>query len=103
MHRRRLVTPKIPRFSNIVKSDEAPALQSPYAIENSAVNVLAAPAPRQRFNPRVAAYTFAFVGVLLGGLHIGAKSKDLKQSWEVCYSTNLCSDKATKAVSRFIN
>lgn len=80
-HPKRLVNPKIPRFSNIIKSD-APALQSPYAHENAPVNGLPAPA-KQPFNPKVAAYTFAFVSVLVGGLYVGAKSKDIMESREV--------------------
>ena len=85
-HPRRLPTPKIPRFSTIVKSDEAPALQSPHAHENAPLNGLPAPA-QQPFNPRVAAYTFAVLGVLIGGLYIGAQSKEIMQNWEVCTLT----------------
>src|ERR1700737_5026367 len=70
-HPRRLPTPKVPRFSNIVKSD-TPAIQSPYPHEN--VNVL--PSSQQQFNPRVAVYTLAFITVIVGGVIVGAKSKD---------------------------
>src|SRR5438046_6125815 len=82
-HPRRLPTPKIPRFSSIVKPDEAPALQSPHAHENAPLNGLPAPT-QQPFNPKVAAYTFGFVSVLIGGLYIGAQSKEFMQNWEVC-------------------
>ena len=82
-HPRRLPTPTIPRFSSIVRSDEAPALQSPHAHENAPLNGL--PAPNQQpFNPKVAAFTLTFVSVLIGGLYIGAQSKDFMQNWEVC-------------------
>jgi hypothetical protein len=81
-HPRRLVNPKIPRFSNIVKSDAPAALQSPHAHENLPVNGLPAPA-KQPFNPRVAAYTLAFVSVLVGGLYIGAKWKEITEFREV--------------------
>ena len=94
-HPRRLPTPKIPRFSSIVKSDEAPALQSPHAHENSPLNSLPAPA-QQSFNPRVAAYTFAFVSVLIGGLYIGAQSKDFMQNWEVLALT-FCTYKSNES------
>jgi hypothetical protein len=69
-HPKRIKPPKIPRFSAIVKS-EAPALESPHAHENKRQS--------QKFNPNVAVYTFAFVATLLGGLYIGASSKN----WQV--------------------
>jgi hypothetical protein len=80
-HPKRLVNPKIPRFSSIIKSD-APALQSPHVRENAPVDGLPAPS-KQPFNSRVAAYTFAFVSVLVGGLYIGATSKDVLKNREV--------------------
>jgi hypothetical protein len=79
-HPRRLPKANIPRFSQIVKSD-APALQSPHAREN--VDGTALPAPAREFNPRVALYTFAFVSVLIGGLTLGAKSKEIMERREV--------------------
>jgi hypothetical protein len=82
-HPKRLVNPKIPRFSSIIKSD-APALQSPHAHENAPVDGLPAPS-KQPFNPKVAAYTFAFVSVLVGGLYIGATSSDVLKNREVSY------------------
>ena len=84
-HPRRPLTAKIPRFSSIVKS-EAPALESPHAHENSSSR-----AAEQKFNPRVAAYTLGFVGVLIGGLYIGATSKDIMANWEVKVSQFTCS------------
>jgi hypothetical protein len=85
-HPRRGKAPKIPRFSQIVKAD-APALQSPLPHENVSGNALPAPPKQQTFNPRVAAYTAAFVGVLVGGLVVGVKSKDFMEAREVVYWT----------------
>jgi len=70
---------KIPQFSKIVNS--APALQSPIISENEAIRGLPAP-EQQPFNPRVAMYTLAFVGVLVGGLTVGVKSKEIMERWE---------------------
>lgn len=80
-HPRRLVNPKIPRFSNLVRSD-TPAIQSPLAHENAPGNSLPAPS-QQPFNPHVAVYTFAFVTILVGGLFVGAKSKEVMNNREV--------------------
>src|SRR5271170_5146448 len=80
-HPRTKINSKIPRFSSIVKSD-APAIESPHAHENSPVKSLSAP-ENQPFNPRVAAYTLAFVAVLVGGLFLGATSKDIMANWKV--------------------
>lgn len=74
-----MLTTKIPRFSNIVGS-EVPVIQSPRGHENG--NALPAPEQRQ-FNPRVAGYTLAFITVLIGGLVVGAKSKDYMDRREV--------------------
>jgi hypothetical protein len=71
---------KIPQFSKIVNS--APALQSPIISENETIRGLPAP-EQQPFNPRVAMYTLAFVGVLVGGLTLGVKSKEIMERWEV--------------------
>jgi len=101
-HPRRLAAPKIPRFSSIVRSDEVPALQSPHAHENAHLNGL--PAPNQQpFNPKAAAFTFAFVSVLIGGLYIGAQSKDFMQNWEVCilvFYTYRSNERNTKVCRR---
>jgi hypothetical protein len=83
-HPRRGKAPKIPRFSQIVKADDAPALPSPLVHENAVPeNALPAPPDQQKFNSRVAAYTAAFVGVLVGGLFVGVKSKDFVAAREV--------------------
>jgi hypothetical protein len=75
---------KIPRFSSIVKLD-APAIQSPHAHEN--VPAIGLPAPEKvPFNPRVAAYTFAFITILIGGIFVGAMSKDYMEKVEVVHS-----------------
>jgi hypothetical protein len=71
---------KIPQFSKIV--NPAPALQSPIVSENEAIRGLPAP-EQQSFNPRVAMYTFAFVGVLVGGLTMGVKSQEIMERREV--------------------
>jgi hypothetical protein len=71
---------KIPQFSKLVNSP--PALESPILGENEAIRGLPAP-EQQRFNPRVALYTMAFVGVLVGGLVVGVKSKEIMERWEV--------------------
>jgi hypothetical protein len=81
-HPRRGTAPKIPRFSQIVKAD-APALQSPLTHENVPDNALPAPPEQQKFNPRVAAYTAAFVSVLVAGLFVGVKSKEIMAAREV--------------------
>ena len=81
-HPRRGKAPKVPRFSQIVKAD-APALQSPLAHENNPANALPAPPEQQKFNPRVAAYTAAFVSVMVGGLFVGVKSKEFTAAREV--------------------
>ena len=82
-HPRRGKAPKIPRFSQIVKAD-APALPSPLVHENAVPeNALPAPPEQQKFNPHVAAYTAAFIGVLVGGLVVGVKSKDFMAAREV--------------------
>ena len=84
-HPRRGKAPKIPRFSQIVKAD-APALPSPLVQENAVSgNALPAPEEQLKFNPRVAAYTAAFVGVLVGGLVVGVMSKDFMQAREVSH------------------
>ena len=80
-HPRRGTAPKIPRFSQIVKAD-VPALQSPLTHENVPDNALPAPPEQQKFNPRVAAYTAAFVSVLVVGLLEGVKSKDIMAARE---------------------
>jgi hypothetical protein len=72
---------KIPQFSKLVNSP--PALESPILSENEAIRGL--PAPEQRFNPRVALYTMAFVGVLVGGLVVGVKSREIMERREVIY------------------
>lgn len=101
-HPRRLPSPKIPRFSSIVRSDEAPALQSPHAHENAPLNAL--PAPNQQpFNPKVAAYTLAFVSVLIGGLYIGAQSKTFMQNWEVCTLVICILTEATKEIQKSVD
>lgn len=46
-------------------------------------NALPAPPEQQKFNPHVAAYTAAFIGVLVGGLVVGVKSKDFMAAREV--------------------
>ena len=70
---------KIPRFSSIIKSD-APAIESPLSHENSD----ALPTVEQKqFHPRVAIYTALFVGALIGGVLIGARSKDMIDNQEV--------------------
>jgi hypothetical protein len=89
------VNPKIPRFSNLVRSD-APAIQSPLAHENAPANGLPAPS-QQPFNPRVAAYTLAFVTVLVGGIFIGAKSRDVMNNREVANILKF-TDEATNRV-----
>ena len=64
--------PKIPRFSQLVGDAEATpkTLPSPFPHENQrTIN------EERKFNPSVAAYTLSFVGVLVGGLYIGAQSK----------------------------
>jgi len=80
-HPKRIVKPKIPRFSQLVGSD-TPALQSPIVSENRRPDRLAAP-EKEPFNARVAAYTFAFVGVMLGGLFVGVKSKEITERRQV--------------------
>jgi hypothetical protein len=77
-HPRRGSAPVVPRFSRIV--GDAPAIQSPHARENG--NALPAPGGRQ-FNPRVAAYTMAFMGVLVGGIVVGAKYREFMEHREV--------------------
>jgi hypothetical protein len=81
-HPRRGTAPKIPRFSQIVKAD-VPALQSPLTHENVPNNALPAPPEQQKFNPRVAAHTAAFVSVLVVGLFVGVKSKEIMAAREV--------------------
>ena len=85
-HPKRFVNPKIPRFSDIVKSD-VPTLQSPHAHENDPLNSSPSLTKSQPFNPRVAAYTFAFVGVIVGGVVLGAKSKEMMQNHKVLVLT----------------
>lgn len=80
-HPKRIIKPKIPRFSQLVGSD-APALQSPIVSENRGPERLTAP-EKEPFNARVAAYTFAFVGVMLGGLFVGVKSKEIMERRQV--------------------
>jgi hypothetical protein len=75
-HPRRLPTPKIPRFSSIVK--DVPVITSPHPHENVSLG-----APPRQFNPRVAAYMMAFIGVLIGGVVVGAKYKDFTDTQEV--------------------
>ena len=75
-HPRRLPTPKIPRFSSIVK--DVPVITSPHSHENVGLS-----APSQQFNPRVAGYTIAFVSVLVGGVIVGAMYKDFMDTQEV--------------------
>ena len=68
-HPRRIVTPKVPRFSELVGST-APALQSPLKHEKTSLEPTQQD-DKQSFNPRVAAYTLLFVSVLIGGLYAG--------------------------------
>jgi len=66
-----LIKPKTTPFSKLIKSVDAPALTSPIESENEGGR-----AKKQPFSPGVAMYTVAFVSVLVGGLYVGAKSKD---------------------------
>ena len=98
-HPSRIRTPKnsIPRFSNIVKSD-APAIQSPHAHENA----LNSGSVKREFNPRVAAYTLAFVGILLGGLYIGFMSREVMDNHTVS-SRGITLTEATEGVRKHVD
>ena len=88
MHPRRATGPvRIPRFSELVNSNAPsdPSLPSPYATERT--SHIFRPPPdtsKRKFSPRVAAYSVAFVTVIIGGIYIGAASKDMMDRWKVC-------------------
>ena len=68
----------VPRFSELVGNS------SPYLPEPAANTTLPAPpAKRLPFSPRVAAYTLAFVATIVGGIYLGATSRDMMEQWEV--------------------
>lgn len=68
----------VPRFSELVGNT------SPYLPEPAANTTLPAPpAKRLPFSPRVAAYTLAFVATIVGGIYLGATSRDMMEQWEV--------------------
>lgn len=97
-HPSRIKAPKasIPRFSNIVNSD-APAIQSPYAHENAPKSA----SVKREFNHRVAAYTLAFVGILLGGLYVGFMSREVMDNNAVSHR-GIALTEATEGVRKHV-
>lgn len=75
---------RVPRFSELVGSDSPQAaLPSPYATERTAHIFPPPPAVKRKFNPRVAAYSLAFVTVIVGGIYLGAVSRNVMERWQV--------------------
>jgi hypothetical protein len=74
---RKIVIPKVPKFSELVGSNAPAALTSPLKHENASITEQWQSPEQQKFNPRVAVYTAAFVGVLIGGLFVGFKSREI--------------------------
>ena len=99
-HPRRIVASKVPRFSELVGST-APALQSPLKHENTALEP-PKPIEKQPFNPRAAAYTLAFVSVLIGGLYTGFQYRESTDRRKVCYCVRE-TDEGTTAIRGTVN
>jgi len=84
--RRATETVRVPRFSELVgnsSTNSSPSLPSPLASENVPRGGPPPPQVKKPFNPRVAAYSLAFITVIVGGIYLGATSKDVMDRWEV--------------------
>lgn len=99
MHPRRATGPvRIPRFSELVSSNTpTDSLPSPYASERTSHIFPPPPDTKRKFSPRVAAYSVAFVTVIIGGIYIGAASKDMMERWKVA-SLGVKVNEATETV-----
>jgi len=84
-HPKALSSPQIPKYSQIVRPNDVPLLESPLRSERTAHLVpgeLPLAPVKQPFNPRIAAYSVAAVGIIIAGALIGAQSKSYFQARE---------------------
>jgi hypothetical protein len=84
-HPKALSSPQIPKYSEIVRPNDVPFLESPLRSERTAHLVpgeLPLAPVKQPFNPRVAAYSVAAVAIIIAGAFIGAQSKSYFQARE---------------------
>jgi len=85
-HPKALSSPRIPKYSQIIRPDDVPLIESPLPSQRAAHLVPLEPLHppvKQPFNPRAAAYAVAAVGLIIAGIFIGAQSKEYFQAREV--------------------